>query len=236
MLGVVKKNVQPGDIGVQVLSWEHPVTSRGGQLDYTYCEDVESRTVNLVLDRDIQPDPVTAFANATYEGAFWTVSWLSGNAGQKAEIDVQNGTFITVVGRNVNVQVSYPKIVTTDTQLTMDVRAVLGFDGGQAGAGLAAIARRTQRIGVVPAGATTIIFPIPRFAVAAVVRNSVIGIPTMVLNQLRGNNGASAVNASMVGKLEQDTISICDGATFFEVQNTSANPANDVSVVFYLGL
>jgi hypothetical protein len=236
MLGVIKKNVQPGDLGVQVLSWENPSTSRGGQYDYTYCEDIHSRTVNISLDRDLIPDPDTGFDSANYEGIFWTISWLAGNAGQTVDVDVQNGTYVTVLGRNVNVQISYPVIPgSQQKQLPIDARAVLGFEGGHPVAGLASIARRTVRIGTVAAGAVTPFFRVPRFAVAAVIRNSVLSIPTMVIGQARGSNGG-LINVSMVGKLEQDVISICDGASFFSIENTSANNANDVSVVFYLGI
>jgi hypothetical protein len=241
MLGVSRQNVKPGET-TQVISWENPTTSRAGQYDYTYCEDVHSRTVNIGLDRDLlpvfNPDGTENF-NVSYEGIFWIVSWLAGNAGQKAEVDVQNGTFISVVGRNVNVQVSYPVIdylPSPIVQAPVDVRAVLGFEGGQPNAGISSIARRTVRIGTIAGNGSSAIFAIPRFAVSAVIRNSDIATPTMTIEQLRNNQGGSFVNVSTIGKNEIGIVPICDGASFFRIDNNNPLPVADVSVVFSLGI
>lgn len=230
-LARIVQNVRPSNGEQNVLDWSWPNKSPQGQLD-PYCEDQESKTVNITLDRDIvgTEAPITD----STEDAFWTIRWSAGNMTQVVEVDVQMGAMLTVVGNVVSVQISYP-INALVTQPLMDVRASIGFDGGRPSAGVTSIPRRSQRIGTLGIGAASAVFPIPRFAVAAFMRNSDATVPTLVLSQFRGAAAANVLNLAPIGKLSADTVPIAAGARFFQVVN-GAKAAPDVSVVFLLGL
>jgi hypothetical protein len=235
-LARIVQNVRPSNGEQNVLDWTWPKISPQGQLD-PYCEDQESKTINITLDSDVvgQEVPLTD----TTESAFWTIRWSAGNMTQVVECDLQRGTYLTVVGNVVSIQISYPiadAILGAVTQPLLDVRATLGFDGGRPSAGVTSIPRRSQRIGAVGAGVASAIFPIPRFAVAAFMRNSNITVPTLVFSQFRGNAAANAVSIAPIGKLSDDTVPVAAGARFFQVVNTGAVGATDVSVVFLLGI
>jgi len=230
-LARIVQNVRPSVGEQNVLDWSWPKLSPQGQRD-PYCEDQESKTVNITLDSDVV-GPEVPLTDST-EDAFWTIRWSAGNMTQVVEVDVQLGAFITVVGSVVSIQISYPTNALV-TQPAMDVRASLGFDGGRPSAGVTSIPRRSRRIGNLGIGAASAIFPIPRFAVAAFLRNSDMTAPTIGFSQFRGNAAANVLNLAPMGKLSADSVPIAAGARFFQVF-TGAAAVPDISVVFLLGL
>jgi len=215
-----------------VLNWTWPNTSAAGQID-PYCEDQESKVISIALDRDIS-GPEAPLTDST-ESAFWGIRWSAGNMTQFVEVDVQIGTLVTVVGNVVSIVASYPLVIGF-TQPDLAVRATLGFDGGRPSAGLTSIPKRTVFVGTILAGGTSAVFPVPRFAVAAVMRNTVITIPTLVFNQHRTSAAANVINISPIGKLDTDSVPVANGARFFSIGNPGLAAVTDVSVVFYLGL
>lgn len=224
--------LEPGQHSKLILNWVWPQRSPAGQRD-PYCEDQESKTTTIQIDRDVL-EPVNP-ATDTVETAFCEVRSSAGNLTQIVEVDIQNGTLITVVGSEISIAASYP-VLQGMTHPNMNVRAVLGFDGGRPSAGVTSIPRRTLRLGTVPAGGGSGILPIPRFAVAAFMRNANILAPFATLVQHRAANAGNNINASVIGKLDQDSAPIANGALFFSVLNNTPEPLTDASVVFYIGL
>ena len=239
-IGRILENVQVGTAGANVLTWQWPKLSASGQID-PYCEDEESKSISISMDLDVL-DPVPLVTDTT-ESAFWIVRWSSGNLTQVAEIDCQLGTFITVVGSEVSVNISYPDIrglsgPGTITQPPLTVRAVLGFDGGRQSPGLTSVARRTVLVQFLafPAAAVSAVFPIPRQAVAAVIRNDTPTATPMTFNQFGNNAGGQLVSSAFIGKLDSQSVPVANGARFFSLANTSGVGCFHVSVVFYLAL
>jgi len=222
----------PGQTDAHVLNWTWPQQSPAGALD-PYCEDQETKTINLQLDRDVGA-PVLAITDSV-ETAFWTVRSSAGNLTQIVEADVQNGTLLTVVGSSVSISASYP-LQPGFTQPQLAIRAVLGFDGGRPSAGVTSIPRRTVQIGVLGIGGASAILPIPRFAVAAVMRNADFPIPFAGFAQLRSAVAGNIVNLGAIGKTDQDSVPIAAGSLFFQVFNVAPAATSGLSIVFYLGL
>ena len=224
--------LSPGDQNKLILNWIWPVQSPSGQRD-PYCEDRESKITTVQIDRDVI-EPSGQNISST-ETAFCTVNFSAGNLTQVVEVDIQSGTLITVAGSEISVSASYP-IISDVTLPEMNVRAVLGFDGGRPSAGVTSIPRRTIRIGTIENGASSQVLPVPRFAVSAVMRSSTFASPFARLDQIRDPNAGSFINRSVIGKLDQDSVPIATGARFFSLVNNTPNVMQDVSVVFYLGL
>lgn len=227
----------PGQIDQHVLNWTWPQASASGQID-PYCEDQESKAIGISLDRDIGP-PVFTGTDST-ETAFWTVRWSAGNLTQVAELDIQSGTFMTVFGQMVSVSASYPLNDPSRTQPNMAIRAVLGFDGGRQSPGLTSVARRTVYVAEsLPELNSSNILPIPRFAVAATMRNCTTKSVDMTFEQWTDNAANTPVDhvcSCPIGKLNRDSVPIANGARFFSLLNSSGFAASRVSVVFHLGL
>lgn len=222
----------PGLTNANILNWTWPKQSPAGELD-PYCEDQESKTVNIQIDRDIGApvDPLTD----TVETAFVTIRSSAGNLTQIVEVDIQNGTLVTVVGQVVNITGNYPTL-RGFTHPSINVRAVLGFDGGRPSAGVTSIPRRTVFIGVVDVGAASAIIPIPRFAVAAFMRNANIATPFATMAQFRSAAVGNVINIIPIGKLDQDSAPVANGALFFQIVNAAPFALTSLSVVFYLGI
>lgn len=222
----------PGLTNANILNWIWPDQSPAGEVD-PYCEDRESKTVTVQIDRDIG-DPVNPLTD-TVETAFCTIRSSAGNLTQLVEVDIQNGTLVTVVGQQVNVTGSYPTL-RGFTHPSINVRAVLGFDGGRPSAGITSIPRRTIFIGNVDVGAASAIIPIPRFAVAAFMRNGNAATPFATMFQYRSAAVGNILNVLNIGKLDQDSAPIANGALFFQIVNAAPFALTSLSVVFYLGI
>lgn len=229
-------SIQAGQVDQHVLNWTWPQASAGGRID-PYCEDQESKAVGISLDRDIvqSSSPSTDFLT----NPFWTVKWSAGNLTQTVELDVLTGSFMTVFGSMVSVSCSYPATNPPgSTTPTLNVRAVLGFDGGRQSPGITSVPKRTITIGALNQNATSTTFPIPRFAIAAIFSDEVPTNTGMTLQQSRSLNigAGTIVSSALIGKLDQDTVPIVNGATHFNVINTAGAGSSSLSIIFYLAV
>jgi len=223
-----KKPAVPSLSAERVFEWCLPV--------YYRENDMGAQTVEVTLG--VAPPAGGLQPTDDLSDLAFQVRWGSGeNCGPDdpiVEVDAINGTTLSLIAYGLEVFYLYPPTtVPGATQPTVDVTVSVGV-GAQGGIGVTDPVRRTVKVGVIPPASSSAFFLLPRFAVSAVMQNTSGTVPTLVLNQHRVPQVASSLSEAPLGKLDQDSVPIVNGARAFTLGNPGGAASNGTAVIFYL--
>lgn len=211
----------------RVLAWCLP--------PYYRAYDLGAQTIEVTLG--VAPPAGGIQASDDLSDLAFQIRWGSGeNCGPDdpvVEMDAINGTTVALVAYGIEVFYLYPPTTLPGvTQPTVDVTVSVGI-GARSGVGVTDPVRRTVKIGVLPPASISASLLIPRFAVSAVMQNSTGTVPSLVLNQQTGQLGPT-FSVAPLGKLDQDSVPVANGARAFSLGNPGAVQSNSTAVIFYL--
>jgi hypothetical protein len=202
-----------------------------------------AESVVLTLDYDVQENQPPPAGPGNFldsiETAFATIAW--GGSGNSMDVDLVRGMSIPLSGQRVIVKIGYPVDRSyapgSITQPTIVVKASVGLDSVNSTPGNSGCVRRTIRYGSVGgAGTLSVLLPIPPHATCVAFQGMDVAIPTMEYRQYA--NGANPagflLSAATIGKGDDDTIPIANGARFAAFFNANANPVT-IRAIYYLG-
>jgi len=223
-----KKPAVPRVAAERVFEWCLPV--------YYRENDMGAQTIEVTLG--VAPPAGGFQPTDDLSDLAFQVRWGSGeNCGPDdpvVEVDAINGTTLALVAYGIEVYYLYPPTtVPGATQPTVDLTVSVGV-GARSGIGVTDPARRTVNVGTIPPFSVSPFLLIPRFAVSAVMQNTVGTVPTLVLDQHRVPQVASSLSQAPAGKLDQDSVPVANGARAFSLFNTGATASTGTRMIFYL--
>lgn len=244
-----ERSILPGDTK-KIFVWHMPAGLHGvdrrqdQRNNWGECGDdaapsvVASVCVKLGVDPDptankqIFPDGV----HVNWSDAFLRVSFGSGSGGtddSDVELDLINGDSFPLVARDAEFYCIYPKNDNPQSPIVqpiIDVSISVGI--GVVGAAGERGARRSIKLGNLNSAQSNV-FPVPRYAVGAVLQSTDAATAAAVLTQRCAPvAGADILAISTIQKQEYQSVPIVNGARGFDV--TTTTNATGVSVIFYL--
>ena len=240
-----EKSLAPGQPQKRIFAWEMPhglfaaedFDEDGECVDYAPTVAV---TIGVQLGEQ-NGQVVADGAHVDWSDAFLHVVWGSGSGctdSAEMDVDLINGTSFSLVARDAQFYVTYPTPQNPSpanlVQPFIDVSISVGIGDLGSGTGVRS-ARRTIKVGDLTHGATSAIFPIPRFAHGAVLLTA-DAVAGQTFQQLRAPiAGADVLAVSTIQKQEYQSVPIYSGARGFDLIDTTAQTGSTGNaVLFYL--
>jgi hypothetical protein len=173
------------------------------------------------------------------DGVFLQYEW--GDLNHMAQVDLVRGHPVSLAGSRLTVHGFYPRIIQQNPAIFQPkiwIKVSVGPGSSDAAPGITGSAHRTIDYGIIGPNGDSPIFAIPPWAVAAVLVNPSVALPTVVYTQFKdpfGVNADSPISQVDLGKLNGFSVPIAHPARFARVHNPSA-VAQRIRILYFLGI